>query len=111
VNAFSKIESKNNELSLEELDNLKYEKFGNLFEYPKQFNQTAAEYIDIIEFNLSQLDSFEVGDIIKFEGFKLFGAFVLYHHQAILAGQLSIFYSLFLVSQFYSISLYLSLLN
>jgi hypothetical protein len=78
----------NNELCIEDLSKCTYEIYNlNLFKI-HHFKKNPEEFLEIIKFNLSKLDTFNLGDIIKFEGFKLFDKFVLYHHHAIFSGML-----------------------
>ena len=79
----SQLEYKN-EYTIDDIFELDYELYNlNIFTKAKEFDRAAAEYLDIIKYNLSQLDTFKVGEIIKFEGYKVFDRYVLYHHHVI----------------------------
>jgi hypothetical protein len=59
----------------------------NIFKTPLVYEKSTKEFIDILKYNLRQLQSLAVGDIIKMNGLKILNRFVLYHHHAIYTGK------------------------
>ena len=78
-------------VNFEDFLNMDFELYNlNVFAKAKEFDSSPAQYLEIIKHNLNQLESFKVGDIIKFEGYRIFDAYVLYHHHAIFTGELTL---------------------
>jgi hypothetical protein len=72
------------EHSISSLQTNRFEIYNiNVFNSPKFYEINLSQFIDILKYNLNQLQSFIEGDIIKMKGTKLWNRFVLYHHHAI----------------------------